>query len=239
LDIGKVLQDGLGALGRNFGPFFLLVLLLQGIPSAISAWAQIMWRSNTSVSLLAILASLCLLVTGPMAQGGLTYGTMRTLEDQPTSLADCLKVGSKTWLRLLGLLVLEIPAFIIGFILLIVPGVLLMLRWSVAAPAVVMEGLGIQDAMRRSATLTKDRRWPIFLLGLIYVVVVIVLDLVGIVLGGGLGAVARNSILSIWLSPLISMMSTLVITTIFTALYRQLRGDRDGLAPHALAEVFA
>jgi len=40
LDIGKVLNDGLGVVARNFGPFFLLALLLEGIPSAVIAYAR-------------------------------------------------------------------------------------------------------------------------------------------------------------------------------------------------------
>jgi hypothetical protein len=49
-----------------------------------------------------------------------------------------------------------------GFVALIVPGVLLLLRWGVVAQAAALEGEGWIDALRRSRELTKDNYLHIF-----------------------------------------------------------------------------
>ena len=49
-----------------------------------------------------------------------------------------------------------------GALLLVVPGIVLFLRWSVALPAMLAEEEGITDALARSWQLTR-RRWPLLL----------------------------------------------------------------------------
>jgi hypothetical protein len=50
----------------------------------------------------------------------------------------------------------------LGLFLLIVPGVLLAIRWAVAVPVVMLEGLGPRAAMRRSQELVRGRRKDVF-----------------------------------------------------------------------------
>ncbi len=133
------------------------------------------------------------------------------------------------------------------------PGVLLALRWSVAAPVLVLEGRGIPEAMGRSADLTRNRRWAVFLLFLIYFGIEFVLQAIlaavglgyqtastGFGLGFGVpfGGFAPRPAIVILLTPLISVCASLVLSAIATALYRELRGDEGG-NPEVLGEVFA
>jgi hypothetical protein len=48
-----------------------------------------------------------------------------------------------------------------GFLAGIVPGVVLAVRWALIDPIVVLEGADARTARRRSATLTRGRRWTI------------------------------------------------------------------------------
>jgi Membrane domain of glycerophosphoryl diester phosphodiesterase len=50
----------------------------------------------------------------------------------------------------------------IGLVLLIVPGVLLAIRWAVATPVVMLEGLGARAAMRRSQQLVSGHLKDVF-----------------------------------------------------------------------------
>ena len=50
----------------------------------------------------------------------------------------------------------------LGLLLLIVPGVLLALRWSLTVPALVIEDLSPRDAMARSSDLTEGHRGRVF-----------------------------------------------------------------------------
>jgi hypothetical protein len=50
----------------------------------------------------------------------------------------------------------------LGLLLLIVPGILLAIRWAVATPIVMLEGLGARAAMRRSQALVEGHRKDVF-----------------------------------------------------------------------------
>jgi hypothetical protein len=84
---------------------------------------------------------------------------------------------------------------VIGFILIIVPGLILLTIWSVAAPVVVLENPGVFAALRRSRELVRGNGWQVF--GVI-VVLYIVVGIVGIIIesvadsaGSGVGIVVR------------------------------------------------
>jgi len=62
----------------------------------------------------------------------------------------------------------------VGTLLLIVPGILLALRYSLAIPVAVLEQCGVSDSLSRSATLTKGHRGRILLIYvLLYVLILI------------------------------------------------------------------
>jgi hypothetical protein len=239
LDIGAVLQDGLGALARNFLPFLVLATVLDGPPSMLFALSRI-FRPNTIGYFGALLIGLAIaMVTDPILMGALIHGTMRELEGRRASMFECLAVGRRRWLGLLGLSIVEILGVAFGFLLLILPGVLLMLRWMVATSALVMEGQGVRNALGRSAILTRNRRWPIFLLLLIYFALIIVLRLLATTLADGLSLNSGNPWVWPWFASMISIVETLVQIPVATALFRHLRGDPEGGPPDQLAEVFA
>ncbi|HEX8118643.1 MAG TPA: hypothetical protein VF521_15315, partial [Pyrinomonadaceae bacterium] len=59
--------------------------------------------------------------------------------------------------------VLQILVTTFGYILLIVPGIIFSLMFSVSVPAAIVERLGAVDAMRRSYELTKGYKGLIFI----------------------------------------------------------------------------
>jgi hypothetical protein len=67
-----------------------------------------------------------------------------------------------------GLSLLSGLAIALGFVLLIVPGLLLFVRWAVALPAMLREDLSITAALGRSTEMTEGNRWQI--LGLAVVI---------------------------------------------------------------------
>jgi hypothetical protein len=83
---------------------------------------------------------------------------------------------------------------VLGFVLLIVPGLILITVWSVSAPVVVLErppGLG---ALRRSRELVRGNGWAVFgVIVVLYVLVAIIagaIDAAGESAGTGVGIVA-------------------------------------------------
>jgi hypothetical protein len=83
----------------------------------------------------------------------------------------------------------------IGFVLIIVPGLILLTIWSVAAPVVVLERPGALRALARSRELVRGNGWQVF--GVIVVLVILVgvaaaiLDALGAAGGTAVGIVVR------------------------------------------------
>jgi len=82
-----------------------------------------------------------------------------------------------------------------GFILLILPGLILITVWSVAAPVVVLEHPGVFAALRRSRLLVRGNGWRVFAVLLALVVLVgaagNLIDAAAESAGTGAGIVAR------------------------------------------------
>jgi len=247
LDIGKVFQQTIEVLKRNFASFGLLTLLLVAGPQLIKALAQSMGgTTNPIVQLVAGIVGISALVLGPMQQGALIYGTVQDLNGSPASMQDCLRVGSKRWLPLLGLEIVTGLFIGVGFVLLIVPGVLLALRWAVSAPALIMEGRGITNAMDRSVSLTKGRRGGVFLLLLVIWVAAAIVEGAAFGLMGGFAGLqalvaskSSPSMILLLSGPVLSFVFNLLIWPLIAALFHELRATREGATPESLAEVFA
>ena len=92
-------------------------------------------------------------------------------EGRQATFGESLSTALRVFLPLIGLSILFGLGIMFGLILLIVPGIMLMVAWAVAVPALVVERCGVIDALRRSAELTKGSRWKIFGLFLIILVI--------------------------------------------------------------------
>lgn len=82
-----------------------------------------------------------------------------------------------------------------GFILFVIPGLILLTLWSVAAPVVVIENPGVFPALRRSRLLVRGNGLRVFAVIMILVVLVgaagNIIDAVAASAGTGAGIVAR------------------------------------------------
>jgi hypothetical protein len=76
-------------------------------------------------------------------------------------------------------------AILIGFLLLIVPGLILLTIWAVIVPAIVIDRTGVFGAFGRSRQLVRDNGWRVF-------GVIVVLFLLQLVVGGILSAIAAG-----------------------------------------------
>ncbi|HEX8238497.1 MAG TPA: hypothetical protein VF574_02030 [Allosphingosinicella sp.] len=63
---------------------------------------------------------------------------------------------------LLGLNLLSGIGIVFGLILLIVPGIYLIVRWSAAVPALISEGADVTQSLTRSSEAVEGRFWHVF-----------------------------------------------------------------------------
>lgn len=247
LDIGRVIQQLFQVLGRNFVPFAVLAVVLAGIPSAIFYSVQMsMLRGGptaaaTSSSVLwMFLGAVVLGLTSLILQATIIHGTVSDLNGRRVSIADSLRAGLYAFLPVLLIGIMMGLAIALGFVLLIVPGVMLAIAWCVAVPVYVVERRGILDVFGRSAELTRGNRWRIFGLAVIYVVAVIIVQMVLGMVGGiaNVTAGGASPVTSLFIMPLIQVANALIGASGVAALYVDLRQIKDGIGPEGLAAIF-
>jgi uncharacterized membrane protein len=183
-----------------------------------------------------------MLVISALVQGALTRATVSAIEGTRASFGQSLAAAVTVVLPLIGLSLLWALGVGIGFMLLIVPGIMLLMAWAVAVPSLVVERQGVFTAFRRSAELTKGSRWKIFGLSLVLLVIYWVASaVIGIV---GLRPYSAASVGTITAS---AMIGSVILNTAFnalwgtiqSALYVELREAREGDSIESLAQVFA
>jgi hypothetical protein len=128
---------------------------------------------------------------------------------------------------------------VIGFILIIVPGLIALTFLAVVAPAVVIDRVGATDALRRSRGLVTDNAWRVF--GVIVVLFLITAVISSIVnaIGGSisddsfLGYAIADLIVRVLLSPLSAIAATVMYVELRRIKGEPLAQDTTGAPPAA------
>jgi hypothetical protein len=239
-----------------------MALLLGGLPKLLVTLVQLRFvnangvggLSNFSPSIAGgrFFGALFMMIAGFVLQAAIVHATVTDLNGRKVVVGDSLKVGLRNCLPLIGLAILMALALMLGFLLLFVPGVILLVMWSVAVPAKVVEKIGVTESFSRSSDLTRGRRWPVFGLLLIYVIGAWILDIV-IMAAIAPFTVFQNlpssntamegfmhsvNLMQLVATPIIATVTTLVSTAGGAVLYSELRGSREGGGHEALASVF-
>ena len=169
----------------------------------------------------AVLAAVIVSTVGVfLIQAALTEGVADVRDGRADlSLGETL---GRAWPRLwtvVGVSIVAGIAIALGLVLLIVPGLYLMTIWSVVVPVVVLERLGVFQAMGRSRELVRGYGWTVF--GVI--VLTFLIDFAAsIVLGialGGLPAAAAHYFGNVITTTLV----TPFVAATWTSMYFQLR----------------
>lgn len=242
-DLGRVIQRTFTSISQNAAVFFGAAALLVGIPSVLAAYGQgdLLTTASGSSFLFVAFGSVLYLVGLYILQGVVVKAAVNGFNGKSTSFGDAFNVGIQMFLPLLGLGIVAGLGMGLGFIALIVPGVILTVLWSVAAPAVVVEKRGIMESLQRSRDLTRGYRWPVFGLLVIYIVLTwIVSGAVGglnLALGGSFEA-SPNLGLNLIATPIVNVLSGVVASAGVAALYYELRTAKEGAGPEDMASVF-
>ncbi|WP_174279985.1 hypothetical protein [Sphingomonas bacterium] len=142
---------------------------------------------------------------------------------------------------MLAMMLVFAMAALAGTMLLIVPGIMLVVMWSVAAPVLVIERPGILAALARSRALTRGHRWRVFGL-LLLVYGTYWMAGVGLGVGTGLavaGGAGTGSLITTGVTIVLATGFMAISTAIQAALYVELRDGHDGPAGYRLRAIFA
>lgn len=247
LDIGKVISNTFGVLGRNIAVFGGLTLLLVGLPSLVVTFGVLqMFEPGTAGFTMdadafapMFFGGLLSIVTTAMLQGAVIHGTIRDLNGRPASFAECLATGLRHFLPVIGLSILMGLGVALGLILLIVPGIILALMWAVAVPAKVAEGIGVFEAFGRSRELTRNNRLMILVLFIIYAVISWVLTMLLTAVGLGVNPTPGGNVIAQTIgSTIVDVIGSLIIAVATSVIYVEIRRAKEGVDTTALATLF-
>jgi hypothetical protein len=101
--------------------------------------------------------------------------------------------GGRFW-HYLGMAIISTIAVVFGLLLLIVPGVIMLVRWSAASGFVIGAGEGVDGSLGASWEATKGRGWSIFLAAVILFVGILVCAGVAGGIAGAVGADLGNAV---------------------------------------------
>ncbi len=123
----------------------------------------------------------------------------------------------------------------LGFIALIVPGIILSLRWSVVAQTAAVDHEGWLPALRRSAKLTAGHYWHIFrVLLAIGFLTFLIAAIAGAVVGGGHSTDIASVLIGIVVYTIIASFGALTFAVLYFDLRAREAGPRlDPLAGYA------
>jgi hypothetical protein len=141
--------------------------------------------SSASVALVLLFGALSILYQGMVVE--LVQDVQDGKRDQ--SIVRLLRSVDQVFWQLLAVSILFGLAVGIGFVLLIVPGLILMVLWAVVAPVTVLERPGVIAAFARSRELVRGNGWNVFAVILVVFLSILVISAVVAIAASGLGAV--------------------------------------------------
>lgn len=247
VDFGQVFSDAFAALRQNWAIYLILALVIIGIPVAASTWEverlvaqQVLSRSNPIGSFqVGYLRALPLGLFGAAVQASVIIGATATFDDRRASFGDCLMGGLRKWPALFLLNLMRGGAVLVGYVLFIVPGVILSLAWYLAGPIQVLEGGSPLASLRRSAELTRGRRWSLFGLSIGLAVFGFLIGLVAGFVGGFVAGFAKafgaHLPAEVLAYPLTYVLLYPFSAAVSAAVYRQFNAG----PTEALVQVFA
>jgi hypothetical protein len=242
-DLGRVIQRTFTSISQNWAVYFGAAVALIGVPSLIMGWGQgelsatpAAWRAGS------VFGGLVLYLVGFfLLQGMVLKAAINGFQGKSTPFGSAFDVGVRHVLPLIGLAILTFIGLIVGFLFLIVPGIILCVVWAVSAPALVAEQRGVFDSFTRSIDLTSGHRWSVFGLLVIYTVLSWIFGLVA----GGIGlALVSNAAGDIDTAPiavintLANIVNAVVASVGAASLYYELRTAKEGVGVDELASVF-
>ena len=170
----------------------------------------------------------------------------QTLRGQPAGLHAAVQEALARFFSILGLAILvcllifgmiaflsHLPEPALFAMVFMVVASVLFVRWSLALPACVVEGLGVVDSLGRSAKLTRGHRWKIF--GIVILVLIplpaatAILGAAMSFLGPDLRYLGRYVLGVLWITG---------FTSVLTVIYHELRVANEGIDSGQIASVF-
>ncbi len=238
LSIGGVLDDGFRLLKACFVKALILgaiVSFLTNVPSAVLQMSAADGDVGAMGAVAGILVVVCLFVA-VVFYGALIALVSGIADGRDTSIGEACGVGMSRYWAVLGCLILYSLIVLLGYVALIIPGIILTVSLLFSNYLVVTDSLGPIDAIKKSHNLVWGDWWrtSVILTILLFIFMAIYM-LVGIV--SGMGAFFSSStdatgpmftFINLVVVPLMSAVITPVTYAFGVAIFNDLKLRKEG-----------
>lgn len=243
LGVGETIDATLSLGRRRFGPMLMVALVLAVIPFVLTliggcrvdtsqmgqpvVCGTLGWIGNAAFWVATVVAAV---VSTLVAAGAYA--------DVAPDWRGAARIGLQNIWPILAATIVFGVMMAVGFIVLIVPGIILLISFGFYDAALMIERTGPMQSLGRSWRLVSGERWRIFLAGLVFLIImVIVFGIIGLILyfllSGLLGA-SEN--FAAYLSRQITNLLSLPLLAAFsTVVYLDLRVRKEHLDQEGLA----
>jgi uncharacterized protein UPF0259 len=222
IEVGEVVSEAFSIYRDHLGPLLgsaIVVFAVVGVAAGLLV--------NTGGVILGVLAAI-VRVAGQALYTGFVVRLVEDVRDgrRDHSVGDLFSAAAPAIGSLIVFGILSAIGVGIGFILLVIPGLILATFWSLGPPAIVVESAGPIEAFGRSWQLVRGNAWSVFWTLL---VVLLILIAIGIVLGA-IGA-AIGDAASLVANVLSGAITAPIFALAVSVIFFDLGGGREAAAP--------
>jgi hypothetical protein len=245
LTVGEILDTSFTLYRRHFAALATVALVCTGLPLVLRLFLEAGGGFMSNLSL-AFLYGLSLVVLNLIATGATVFIVSESYLGRPITAREALRRATPYIGRILVCSMIMGFTIMLGFFLLVVPGVILATGLALAIPSVVLEPRSASAALSRSWELTRGSRWRIFalaftLLILLYIPVVAITGLLAVVLpqasGERFGPASVSTVAAIAIGGVVQMFIYPLFYCVLTVTYYDLRVRKEGFDLELLAST--
>jgi hypothetical protein len=239
LGVGEILDAALAVYRLHAFSLWRLVAVVVALPAALDGALAVAMRqvgdpeqNSGSLLLLEFLVLVVSLVAASIAVAAAYRLVADAYLGRPVDPDQSLRFGLRRLRSVIWVTLLNALGAFAGFLLFVVPGIFLIIAWSIAIPVLLGENLRGTKALRRSRALVRGRWWPCAgVIGLMYVLELIVYAGILLVVSAIVDTGGNDSVLFIERGVGSLIVSTLVLpfqVAVTTVLYIDLRVRKEG-----------
>lgn len=206
--------------------FYLTLMVALGIFALLSSLSE-PYRTSGVASLYQEIAFLALTFIYMVMNILTSIALLLGFSGQASGVMAAYKTAWSYFFRYLGLSILVMLIVVVGYLLLIVPGVIFNIWFLLAAYVLVLENTGIVEAMRRSRNYVKGKWWAVFQRAVIVLIIAMVFFPL-------FALVAYFLPENMWVKDSLATMVSLIVTVVgvgyFYNLYTDIKGSSQAAA---------
>ncbi len=245
LGVGEIVDATFTVYRRRFGPMFAIALMLVFIPFLISLVGGCSLDASGTTTCTSPIGWLAY-IAGSI--GTLVAGTAAALvaaeayAGVPSDWRRATRIGLRRTLAIIGATIVAGVLIAIGFVLVIVPGIFLAVSLAVVWQALIIEGAGPMESIKRSWRLVAGERWRVFGAGLLVIIIAIIVfgvasAVIWLILSAGLGVSGDTG--GYLVQQVATLLSVPLSAAVGTVIYLDLRVRKESLGTAELAAALS